>query len=142
MQLRDKLRREMFIEQKSISMAFPFGGLTDEEMTNALSSEEMTRLAEATNTIVSLEKENKVLKDSVEVLRTVLTNEQSMLEKLKIENENLIREKQNHEIELLSARDEIRNIQIINEQMFQKNQEMEDKLRNLAVEIEYQEPGN
>ena len=96
----------MFREQKS----FPFSELSDEEMTDALSSEEMTRLAEATNTIVSLEKENKILKDSVEVLRTELTNEQSTLEKLKIENENFIREKQNHEIELLSARDAIRNI--------------------------------
>ena len=28
---------------------------------------------------------------------------------------------------------------MINEQMFQKNQEMEVKLRNVAVEIEYQE---
>ena len=69
------------------------------------------------------------------MLRTELKNEQSTLENLKIENENLIGDKQNHEIELLSVRDEIRNIQIINEQLFQKNQETEDKLRNLAVEI-------
>ena len=69
------------------------------------------------------------------MLRTELKNEQSTLENLKIENENLIGDKQNHEIELLSARGEIRNIQIINEQLFQKNQETEDKLRNLAVEI-------
>ena len=34
-QLRDMLRREMFIEQKSISMAFQFSELTDEEMTDA-----------------------------------------------------------------------------------------------------------
>ena len=99
----------------------------------------MARLAEATNTIISLEKENKVLKDSVEMLRTELRNEQSALENLEIKNKHLIREKQNHEMELLSAKDKIRNLQIINEQMFQKNQEMEEQFRNLAFEIEYQE---
>ena len=119
-QLRDRLRREKFLEQKNISVAFPFSELTDEEMTNALSCEDMARLSEAMETIANLEKENKMLKDSVEVLRTELNNEKSMLEDLKIENENLIREKQNNEIILLSARDEIRNIQIINEQMFHK----------------------
>ena len=133
--LRDRLRREKFLEQKSISVAFPFSELTDEDMTNALSCEDMRRLSKTMETIANLEKENKMLKDSVEVLSMELNNEQSTLENLKIEIENLIREKQKHEIELLSARDEIRNIQIINEQMFHKNQEMEDKLRNLAVEL-------
>ena len=42
-------------------------------------------------------------------------------------------------MELLSAKDEIRNIQIVNEYMCQKNQEMEETLRNLAVEILYLE---
>ena len=58
-----------------------------------------------------------------------------MQNKLKIENENLIREKQNHEMELLSAKDESRNIQLVNEQICQKNQEMEETLRYLAVVI-------
>ena len=92
-QLRDMLRREKFLEQTSISAAFPFSELTDEEMTNALLYEDMTRLSEAMETIANLEKENKTLIDSVEVLRTELNNEQSTLENLKIENENLIREK-------------------------------------------------
>ena len=48
-------------------------------MTDALSSEEITLIYEATNTIISLEKENKVLKDLAEMLRTELTNEQSAL---------------------------------------------------------------
>ena len=68
-----------------------------------------------------------------------LTNGQITQNKLKIEIENLVREKQNHEIELLCTKDEIRNIQIVNEQMCQKNQEMEETLRNLAVEIQYLE---
>ena len=38
-QLRDRLRREKFLEQQSISVDFPFSGLTDEEMANALSCE-------------------------------------------------------------------------------------------------------
>ena len=42
-------------------------------------------------------------------------------------------------MKLLSGKDEIRNLQIINEQMFQKNQEIEEQFRNLAAEIEYQE---
>ena len=118
-------------------MDFLFSELTDEEMANALSCEDMTRLSEAMKTFANLENENKVLKGSVEVSRAEVNNEQSTLENMKIENENLIREKQNHEIELLSARDEIWNIQITSEQMFHKTQEMEDKFRNLAVEIEY-----
>ena len=64
-QLRDRLRREKFLEQKSVSVAFPFSELTDEEMTNALSCEDMTCLSEAMETIANLEKENKMLKDSV-----------------------------------------------------------------------------
>ena len=91
-------------------MAFQFTELTDEEMTNALSCEGMTRLSEAMKTIANLENENKMLKDSVEASRTDLINGQITQNKLKIENENLIREKQNHEMELLSAKDEIRNI--------------------------------
>ena len=46
-QLRDRLRRENFLEQKSISVAFRFSELTDEEMVNALSCVDMTRLSEA-----------------------------------------------------------------------------------------------
>ena len=42
-------------------------------------------------------------------------------------------------MELLSAKDEIRNIQLVNEQICQKNQEMEETLRDLAVEIQYLE---
>ena len=120
-------------------MAFPFSELTDEEMTNALLCQDMTRLSEAMKTIANLEKENKMLKDFVETSRTDLTNGQITQNKLKIEIENLIREKPNHEMELLCAKDEIRNIQIVNEQMCQKNQEMEETLRNLAVEIQYLE---
>ena len=41
--------------------------------------------------IISLEKENKMLKGS-EMLRTELRNEQSALENLEIQNKNLIRE--------------------------------------------------
>ena len=73
-QLRDKLRREKFLEQKSISVDFPFSGLTDEEMANALSCEDMTRLSEAMKTIANLENETKMLKDSVEASRTDLIN--------------------------------------------------------------------
>ena len=91
-QLRDRLRRENFLEQTSISVAFPFSELTDEEMTNALLYEGMTRLSEVMETIANLEKENKMLKNSVEVLRTELNNEQSTLENLKIDIENLLRE--------------------------------------------------
>ena len=109
-QLRDRLRREKFLEQKSISVAFPFSELMDEEMTNALSCQHMTRLSEAMKTTANLEKENKMIKDSVEASRTDLINGQITQNKLKIENENLIREKQNLEMELLSAKDEIRNI--------------------------------
>ena len=60
-------------------MALSFHEFSDEEMTDALSSEEITLIYEATNTIISLEKENKVLKDLAEMLRTELTNEQSAL---------------------------------------------------------------
>ena len=91
-------------------------------------------------TIANLENENKMLRDYVETSRTDLINGQITQNKLKIENENLIREKQNHEMELLSAKDEIRNIQLVNEQICQKNQEMEETLlRDLAVEIQYLE---
>ena len=138
-QLRDRLRREKFLEQKSISVDFPFSGLTDEEMANALSCEDMTRFSEAMKTIANFENENKMLKDSVEASRTDLTNGQIKQNKLKIKNENLIREKQNHEMELLSAKDEIRNMQLVNEQICQKSQEMEETLRDLAVEIQYLE---
>ena len=136
-QLRDRLRREKFLEQKFISVTFPFSELTDEEMTNALSCQDMARLSEAMKTIANLEKENKMLKDSVEASRTDLTKGEITQNKLKIEIENLIREKQNHEMELLCAKDEIRNIQIVNEQMCQKNQEMEETLRNIAIKIQY-----
>ena len=44
--LRDRLRREKFLEQKVISVAFPFSELTDEEMTDALPCQDMTRLSE------------------------------------------------------------------------------------------------
>ena len=138
-QLRDRLRRLKFLEQKSISVDFPFSELTDGEMANALSCEDMIRLSEAMKTIANLENENKMLKDSVEASRTDLINGQITQNKLKIKNENLIREKQNHEMELLSAKDEIRNIQLANEQIYQKNQEMEETLRDLAVEIQYLE---
>ena len=106
-------------------------------MTNALSCEYMTRLSEAMNTIANFENENKMLKDSVDASRTDLINGQIAQNKLKIENENLVREKQNHEMELLSAKDEFGNIQLVNKQICQKNQEMEETLRDLAVEIQY-----
>ena len=138
-QLRDRLRREKFLEQKSVSVDFPFSGLTDEEMTNALSCEDMTRLSEAMKTIANLENENKMLKDSVDESRTDLINGQITQNKLKIENENLVREKQNHEMELLSAKDKFRNIQLVNKQICRKNQEMEETLRDLAAEIQYLE---
>ena len=79
-QLRDRLRREKFLEQKSISLAFPFSELTDEEMTNALSCQDMTRLSEAMKTIANLEKENKMLKDSVEASRTDLKSPQHRIQ--------------------------------------------------------------
>ena len=66
-------------------MVFPFSELTDEEMTNALSCQDMTRLSEAMKTIANLENENKMLKDSVEASRTDLTNGQITQNKLKIE---------------------------------------------------------
>ena len=90
-ELRDRLRREKFLEQKSIYVAFPFIELTDEEMTNSLSCEDMIQLSEAMKTVANLENENKMLKDSVEASRTDLTNGQITQNKLKIEDENLIR---------------------------------------------------
>ena len=42
-------------------------------------------------------------------------------------------------MELLSAKDESRNIQLVNKQICQKNQEMAEILRDLAVEIQYLE---
>ena len=74
-------------------MDFPFSELTDEEMANALACEDMPRLSEAMKTIANLENENKILKDSVEASRTDSINGQITQNKLKIENENLIREK-------------------------------------------------
>ena len=55
-------------------MAFPFSELTDEEMAIALSCQNMTRLSEAIKSIANLEKENKMLKDSVEASRTDFIN--------------------------------------------------------------------
>ena len=42
-------------------------------------------------------------------------------------------------MELLSAKDKFRNIQLVNKQICQKNQEMKETLRDLAVEIQYLE---
>ena len=61
-QLRDMLRRENFLEQTSISVAFPFIELTDEEMTNALLYEDMTRLSEAMGLLQILKKKKRCSK--------------------------------------------------------------------------------
>ena len=49
--LRDRLRREKFLQQKSICVALPFHEFSDEEMTDAFSSEEITCISEAMNTL-------------------------------------------------------------------------------------------